>query len=32
MEHGLPKPTESFRWKEVNVTNIPSYTNRRITI
>ena len=31
MEPG-PKPMESFRWKEVNLTNIPSYTNRRITI
>lgn len=31
MEPG-PKPTESFRWNEVNLTNIPGCTIRRITI
>jgi len=30
--NGTCLPMESFKWKEVNLTNTPSYTNRRIAI
>jgi hypothetical protein len=30
--NGTYLPMESFRWKEVNLTNIPSYTDKIIAI